>query len=222
VQPAEPSPRPLLPELRLIRYDLSEDELLRRCAEARALGLPSVLVAPADVDAAARALSASSTVLGAIIDPDGNLTTAIRQYAVRDALRRGARLIEAGIGAAKMFSRHFQHVESDLQQLVEPCRQTGAMFRLAIRPWARNAEELEILTARLARRTGVDVIISPDAEQARRLLGLSKDTYRVAWHAETEAVPEAQTADLERISIMHERPAELIAQLARPAPPPQP
>ena len=214
MQPAEASPRPVLLELRLIRFDLSEEELLRRCAEARRLGVASVLVAPADLDAAARALGGSSTVLGSIVDPQGNLTTAIRQYAVRDALRRGARIIEAAIPAGKMFSRHFQHVESDLRQLVEPCRQQGAIFRLAVSPWTSNAEEFEILTARLARRTGVDVVISADAEQAKRLLDLSKETYRVAWHAQPD--PSGDMAAFERVSLEHDNPAEVMRRLNEP------
>lgn len=141
--------------------DLTGDALATACRTARDLGLAAVTVRTHDLEAAARILAGSKVVLAASIDgPYGHATTAVKQYAARDALKRGAREIEATVSAAKLRAREFRYLEAELLQIAQACRESGAVLRVTYIPQYLT-EELKMLVCRLARRAGAAFVNAP-------------------------------------------------------------
>ena len=191
-------------------------DFARTCAEAVRLRLAAVTIVPADLDDAARLVRDTPVTLATVIDPAGGATTAVKQYAARDALRRGARIVECAIHARRMLSREFRSVESELQQLAAACHEAQAIFRLAVPRWESNAEEFEILTARLARRAGVDALSTDDLASAQRLLGLAREGYRVYLRtltANSDSILGARAAGCAGVIVASETPENLLASL---------
>jgi hypothetical protein len=227
--PAEPSPSVPHPspeqfasilELRLPREDLAREALLGRCRNALRLRLAAVTVAPVDLDDVARLLRDTPMRIAVNIDPAGSATTAVKQYAARDALRRGARIVEAAIHRGKMLSREFRYLEGELQQIGAACHEAQAVFRLAVRPWRENAEEFDILIARMARRARVDVLSSTDLAHACRLIELSRERYQVVFEcSEPNAVEilAARAAGCAGIVVNSADPEQLLKDLATAA-----
>jgi len=147
-------------ELPLLAPVLSEDQVHAGLLVAREYGLGSVCVRPCDVDLAARSLSMSEVRLCAAIGyPDGSSTPGTKLYEARDALRRGARELAAVVNLGMMYSRQFVRVETELLQLVEVCRESGAVLK-AVFEFSVMNHELRIIACKLARRTGVQVVVN--------------------------------------------------------------
>lgn len=202
---------------RVLRHELPREELFDRLRRAVELQLAAVTVAPADLDEAARVLLGTPVKLATVIDRIGDATTAVKQYAVRDAIRRGARIVEAAMNRGKMRSREFRYLESELQQLVAACHEGQAMLRLSVRPWQENSEEFDLLTARIARRAGVDALGTRDLAHARTLMEHSRERYRV-WmeftDASSELVREAHAAGCAGMIVGCEDPDKILAEWA--------
>ena len=143
---------PLLIDHSLLDPALSEDSVLDACKSARAWGIASVLVRPADADAAVRAMDGSSVTVGVAVDfPHGHGTTAARVFAVRDCLRRGVREIETPLNMSKLLSRQFQYLEIELRQMADACRESKALFKVKLGTALLN-EELRFLAFRQVER----------------------------------------------------------------------
>ena len=173
-------------------------------------------VLPADLDDSARLLRGTPITLATVIDSSGGATTAVKQYAARDAVRRGARIVEAAIHTRRMLSREFRSIESELQQLAAACHEGQAIFRLAVPRWESNTEEFEILTARLARRAGVDALSTDDLPSAQRLIGLSRGGFRVflrAPAADAGQILAARDGGCVGAIVASETPENLLADL---------
>src|SRR5437763_2866431 len=82
-------------ELSLLATGLSESDVADGCEQAKRYDIAAVLVRPCDIDLAVRWVTSSSVTLGTSIDvPYGYSTTSSKVFAVRDALRRGAKEID--------------------------------------------------------------------------------------------------------------------------------
>ncbi|HLJ51641.1 MAG TPA: hypothetical protein VKU01_36795 [Bryobacteraceae bacterium] len=148
-------------ELPLIGSELSEEQVAQGCETARQYGMASVIVRPSDVDLAER-WTRSAFVLGAVIDwPHGFSTTAVKQYAARDALRRGAKEITVAINTGKLVSRQFQYVEMELIQIAEACHEIGAFLTVSLES-GYLTDEHKIVACRIAKRVSSDFIATPE------------------------------------------------------------
>jgi len=142
----------------LLGAQLTEDDIHAGCRLACELGLGWVTVRPCDVSLAAKWVEGSGVSIGSVVShPDGNETTAVKIYATRDLLQRGARHIETVINVGKMVSRQFQYVEIELLQIAQEChRAEGAL----IIDLPLQALELDhrVIACRIARRVEADYI----------------------------------------------------------------
>src|SRR5260370_673671 len=103
-------------ELPLLAPELTDEHVSAGCSLAKRYGLAAVILRPSDLDSAERWLG-SGVALGAVIDwPHGYSTTAVKQYAVRDELRRRPKKITVTMNTSKLISRPFQHLEIEVQQ----------------------------------------------------------------------------------------------------------
>ena len=140
----------------LVRPELTEDQVIEGCELARRYGVASVSVRPCDVDTAVRILGGGSVKVGSVSGfPHGSTTTAAKLYETRDLLRRGAREIDMVINIARLLSRQFQAVESELLQMAEACHKEGAILKVIFEN-AYLTTELKIVACRMCERTGVD------------------------------------------------------------------
>lgn len=165
-------------ELPLIAPELSEEQIANGCEAARRHGLAAVIVRPSDLDLAAR-WTGSSLALGTAIDwPYGYSTTATKQYAARDALRRGAKEITVTMNSGKMISRQFQYLEMELTQIAEACREVHA--RLTVNLESPNlTEEHKIVACRVAKRAGADFLAATDPSDIPLLLTHARERFQV-------------------------------------------
>lgn len=120
-------------EYTLLDAALSSDEIADKARQARNARLGAVLVWPSCVDGVVRALEGHGTKAGAVIGyPYGAGTTGSKLFEGRDALRRGAALIEFTLNLPYMRARNFQHVETEVLQMSNSCAESGAEFRVVL------------------------------------------------------------------------------------------
>jgi deoxyribose-phosphate aldolase len=140
----------------LVRPELTDAQVIEGCELARRYGVASVSVRPCDIETAVRALGGSPVKVGSVAGfPHGSQTTAVKLYECRDALRRGAREIDMVINVARLLSRQFQAVETELLQMAEACHQEGALLKVIFEN-AYLTDELKIVACRICTRAGVD------------------------------------------------------------------
>src|SRR5712692_4964401 len=136
----------------LLRPELTEEQVAEGCGIARQYQVASVTVRPCDLDFAVRQMQGSGVAVGGVAGfPHGSSTTATKLYETRDMLRRGAKEIDAVINIAKLRSRQFQHVETELQQIADACREHGAILKVIFEN-AYLADDLKIIACRICGR----------------------------------------------------------------------
>ena len=137
---------------------LSNSQVVEALEAAKRAGAGMVTVRACDIDLAVRLLAGSQTRAGAIVGyPYGFQNTAVKLYEARDLLRRGAREIGAVIGASKLLSREFQHLQTELNQLSESCRAEGATFTVS---WQSSllTHELKVIACTCCERAEVGFV----------------------------------------------------------------
>lgn len=140
----------------LVRPELTDDDVIAGCELARQYDVASVSVRPCDVELAARSLAGSNVKVGSVAGfPHGSSTTGVKLYEARDVLRRGAREIDMVLNIAKLRSRQFQYVETELLQMAETCHKEGALLKVIFEN-ALLTDELKIIACRICGRAGVD------------------------------------------------------------------
>jgi deoxyribose-phosphate aldolase len=139
-------------DLQLLDPSLSMAEVGEGCKAAREGRIRAVVVRPCDVNLARDWIGGSEVVLATVAGyPHGTSTTATKLYELRDVLRVGAREVRFVLNPALLISRSFQHVETELMQAAEACRNSGA--RLSV--WLQNsrlAPDLDIIATKICRR----------------------------------------------------------------------
>jgi deoxyribose-phosphate aldolase len=140
----------------LVRPELTDDEVRSGCELARRYQVASVSVRPCDLETAVRVLEGSSVTVGSVAGfPHGSSTTAVKLYEARDVLRRGAREIDMVLNIARLRSRQFEYVETELLQMAETCHKEGALLKVIFEN-AYLTDELKMVACRICGRAGVD------------------------------------------------------------------
>lgn len=145
-------------ELTLTRPDLHEDVVHGACEKALHLGIAAVQVRPSDVDMAVRVLGGSSVAVASVAGyPHGSTTTAAKLYEGRDLLRRGVKELSHVVNIGKMISRQFRHVETEIEQIAESCRQNDAVLKIVFE-CGLLAEDMKIILCKICKRTGAQFV----------------------------------------------------------------
>jgi deoxyribose-phosphate aldolase len=166
-------------DLHLLLPELTDTDVAEGCRAAAEYGLRAVIVRPCDVDQAARWLR-EPIVLGAVVGhPDGVSTTAAKLYEGRDLLRRGARELEWVLNPARMLSRQFQDVETELVQIARSCEEAGAALTILLRNELFQ-DDLKIIATKIAKRVGaVRLSIVPSPGDLQLILPLLKERLQI-------------------------------------------
>jgi deoxyribose-phosphate aldolase len=142
----------------LLRPELTDEQIEQGCRIARDYQVSSVTVRPSDVDFAVRVMEGSGVPVGSVAGfPHGDSTTAVKLYEARDLLRRGAKEIDMVLNIGKLLSRQFQHVDTEIRQMVQTCREAGAILKVIFEN-AYLTDEHKIVACRICSRAGADFV----------------------------------------------------------------
>ena len=160
----------------LVDYHLSsplmtEEQVHEGCMRAQAYEVRSVVVRPCDLDLAKEWMGNGVRLGSRTSAAPGDATTAVKQFEVRDMLRRGAVDVEAKLNLSKMMSRQFQYIEIELMQLLKTCAEGSAKLTVSVDMSVLDEERLVIL-CKMAKRSGVAMLSASEyrAEQVEVLL----------------------------------------------------
>lgn len=162
-------------ELALTHPALREEEVDAACHRAVAMGLAAVLVRPCDVDMAVRILGETTVATSSVVGfPHGYSNTATKLYEGRDLIRRGARELSFVVNYGKMISRQFRHVETELEQISESCRQAGVALTLTYES-GYLGEDHKVILCKMAKRIEAAYLATNNAADLPLLRTIGKD-----------------------------------------------
>jgi len=164
----------------------NNDDLESGCELARKQGFAAVIVAPCDLDQAARWVN-SPLQLATVID--ATATTSVKGFATRDAVRRGAREIGTVINSRKLRSRQFQYLEMELTQMAEACHESGARLKVHIESESLDGE-LKILACRISRRAGADWLATNNAADLPLLREHAREKFQLKFAGPVSSLEE--------------------------------
>ncbi len=150
---------------------MTEEQVHEGCQVAARYGVRAVIVRPCDLDLAKTWVGGGVRLGSRTSAAPGDATTAVKQFEVRDLLRRGAVDVEAKVNLPKMMSRQFQYVEIELMQLLKTCEEGGAKL-VASCDVSVLDEERTVILCKMAKRSGVAMVSASEyrAEQVEVLL----------------------------------------------------
>ncbi len=146
----------------LVDYHLSsplmtEEQVHEGCATGQRYEVRSVVIRPCDLDLAKGWIAPPVRLGSRTSAAPGDATTAVKQFEVRDMLRRGAVDVEAKVNLPKMMSRQFQYVEIELMQLLKTCEEGGATLTASCDASVLD-EERTVILCKMAKRSGVAML----------------------------------------------------------------
>lgn len=127
--------------------------------EAAACGASAVVVRPSDVEVCARYAQPHTALAALCSYPYGWQSTAVKVFEARDLIRRGARRVDVVVNVAKLQTREFQFVETELIQLAQACHEGGAKLRAILQTqWL--GEEQKLVACKIAKRSETDEAVA--------------------------------------------------------------
>ena len=134
----------------------SKEDVRRICDEARQHGFFSVCINPYWVAYAKELLKGTDVKVCTVIGfPLGANTTAVKEYATRDALKHGADEIDMVINLGALKSGDYDTVLSDISAVRKACE--GHILKVIIET-SQLTEEEKVKTCELAAKAGADFV----------------------------------------------------------------
>lgn len=167
-------------ELTLLGPGLSADDVDAGCRLAQEYNVAAIVVRPCDVDMVTRWMKGSAVKVASVAGyPYGVSTTGAKLYEGRDLLRIGVRELDFVLNPAAMLSRQFQHVETELMQIVRSAHDTDATLTVVCNN-RLLADDLKIIATRLCKRVEADSIAIQHSEADLKIVKpLLKDLLRL-------------------------------------------
>lgn len=122
-------------------------------------GAYAVVVRPSDVEVCARYAQPATAIAALCGYPYGWQSTAVKAFEARDLIRRGARRIDVVANVAKLQTREFQFVETELIQLAQACHENGAKLRVIMQTQLLG-EEQRLVLCKIAKRSETDEAVA--------------------------------------------------------------
>ena len=134
----------------------SKEDVRRICDEAKQYGFFSVCINPYWVAYAKELLQGTDVKVCTVIGfPLGANTTAVKEYATRDALKHGADEIDMVINLGALKSGDYDTVLSDISAVRKACE--GHILKVIIET-SQLTEEEKVKTCELAAKAGADFV----------------------------------------------------------------
>ncbi|MBC7927481.1 MAG: hypothetical protein H7039_17680 [Bryobacteraceae bacterium] len=173
----------------------SADQVYEACVQARKFQVRSVITRPCDCELAVQWLANSGVLVAAATGyPGGSSTTGTKLFETRDLLRLGTKEIEFSVPVARLLSRQFQHVETELLQAVKACHESGATLT-AVYHSAHLTDDLKIILTKICRRVEADVVaVDGGAAEIALITPMLKDVLRLKLASPVSNLTEALAA----------------------------
>jgi deoxyribose-phosphate aldolase len=142
----------------LLKPDATRADIEKLCREAREFHFATVCVNPAWVAIAASLLRGSGVGVCSVVGfPLGATTADVKNYETRRAIFDGATEIDMVINIGALKSGDLRTVERDIEAVVDPCRQCGALSKVIIEA-ALLTDEEKITACTLSKAAGADFV----------------------------------------------------------------
>jgi deoxyribose-phosphate aldolase len=142
----------------LLKPDATRGEIEKLCREAAEFHFATVCVNPAWVATAAQLLRGTGVGVCSVVGfPLGATTADVKHYETRRAIFDGALEIDMVINVGALKSGDLRTVERDIEAVVEPCRQCGAISKVIIEA-ALLTDEEKITACTLSKAAGADFV----------------------------------------------------------------
>jgi deoxyribose-phosphate aldolase len=167
-------------ELTMLGPGLSADDVAEGCRTAREYGVAAVVARPCDVEMVKRWMDGSQVKVGSVAGyPYGVSTTGAKLYEGRDLIRLGVQELDFVLNPASMISRQFQHVETELMQIVRSAHDADVTLTVVCNNRAL-ADDLKIIATRICKRVEADAIAIQHSESDLGIIKpLLKDLLRL-------------------------------------------
>ena len=169
-----------LMELTLLAPNLTADDVDEGCRAAREYGIAAVVVRPCDVEMVSRWMAGSAVKVASVAGyPYGISTTGAKLYEGRDLIRLGVRELDFVLNSAAMISRQFQHVETELMQIVRSAHESSCTLTVVCNNRILS-NDLKIIATRVSKRVEADAIAIQHSESDLAVIKpLLKDLLRL-------------------------------------------
>ena len=142
----------------LLKPDATRAEIEKLCREAAEFRFATVCVNPVWVAESARLLRGSGVGVCSVVGfPLGATTADVKHYETRRAIFDGAVEIDMVINVGALKSGDLRTVERDIEAVVEPCRQCGAISKVIIEA-ALLTDEEKITACTVSKAAGADFV----------------------------------------------------------------
>jgi len=142
----------------LLKPDATRADIEKLCREARDFHFATVCVNPGWVTTAAALLRGSGVGVCSVVGfPLGATTADVKNYETRRAIFDGATEIDMVINIGALKSGDLRTVERDIEAVIEPCRECGALSKVIIEA-ALLSDEEKITACTLSKAAGADFV----------------------------------------------------------------
>jgi deoxyribose-phosphate aldolase len=142
----------------LLKPDASRGEIETLCREAAEFQFATVCVNPAWVALAAARLKGTGVGVCSVVGfPLGATTPDVKHYETRRVIFDGATEVDMVINVGALKSGDLRLVERDVESVVQPCRDAGAISKVIIEA-AYLTDEEKITACTLAKAAGADFV----------------------------------------------------------------
>jgi deoxyribose-phosphate aldolase len=142
----------------LLKPEATRAQIEELCREAAQFKFATVCVNPTWVAACARLLAGSGVGVCSVVGfPLGATTGDVKGYETRRAIYDGAREIDMVINVGALKSGDLRTVERDIEAVVLPCRESGALSKVIIEA-ALLTDEEKITACTVAKAAGADYV----------------------------------------------------------------
>jgi len=142
----------------LLKPEATRTDIEKLCREAAEFHFATVCVNPVWVAVAASRLRGTGVGVCSVVGfPLGATTADVKQYETRRAIYDGASEIDMVINIGALKSGDLRTVERDIEAVVEPCRQCGALSKVIIEA-ALLTDEEKITASTLTKAAGADFV----------------------------------------------------------------
>lgn len=143
----------------LLHPTMTDEELKKGCALARAYHAASVCIKPYAIGLAAEALEGSDVLVGTVIGfPQGNSTVEVKVAETIQACRDGAVEIDMVVNIGKVLGEDWDYVKNEIKAVVEATHENGAILKVIFENDFLTGDKYKIKLCEICTELKVDFV----------------------------------------------------------------
>lgn len=142
----------------LLKPDLTDAEIEEGCRIADEYRVATVCVRPSDVPRAVALLAHSPVLVTTVVGfPHGSTTTATKVFEAEEAIRNGARELDAVLNIGKLRSGDIDFVRADLKAVTDAAHARGVLVKVIFENCFLDDDE-KVEACRISSEVGADFV----------------------------------------------------------------